>query len=537
MSESKGAQVGKADADASNGQPNRRRILALGAAGGTTAILGQGLPWIGQTQAAPNDAAPKKGGTIRLGMAGGATSDSLNPVTYTDSVPIALGHGLFNALVECGPDNTPLPELAASFEPKPGATAWVLNLRKDVTFSNGKTFDAADAIYSLNLHRGETRSGAASIMKNVADIKKSGDHQITISLKTPDAEFPAVLTDYHLLMVPDGHSDWQKPIGTGPMVLERYDPGVRATLKRTRDYWKPDRGHLDGAEITVIGDSSARLSALISGQIDMVNRLDPKTVALLSKSPNHLVARSAAGCHPIIAMTCDRAPFDNADFRQAMKYGIDRAQILKTPFSGLGTMGNDHPIPPTSPFYHKDLPTIGYDPDRAKSLLAKSGLSDARVLMQASDGAFNGAVDLATLYQAAAGKAGLKIDVKREAADGFWTNVWLKGSCVVSYWGGRPSATQMLAVGYESAAPWNLSHYNDPRFDKALAAARAEIDASKRRVHIWDMQELVAQNAGAVIPIFRDYLDGHHKKVGGITPHGLYDFCNGRILEKAWLTA
>ncbi len=509
---------------------NRRNLLALG--GG---LLASGLPVIGSANA--SEITPRKGGTIRLGMAGGATSDSLNPVSYTDSVPIALGHGLFNALVECGPDNTPLPELAASFEARPGAREWVFNLRKDVTFSNGKTFGANDAIYSLNMHRGETRSGAATVMKNVADIKKSGDQQITISLRAADAEFPAVLTDYHLMMVPEGHSDWSKPIGTGPMVIDRFDPGVRAVLKRTRDYWKADRGFLDGAEITVIGDSSARLSALISGQIDAINRVDPKTVSLLARSPNHVVARSPAGWHPIIAMTCDRAPFDNPDFRQAMKYGIDRQQILKTLFSGLGSVGNDHPIAPSSPFFNKDLPQIAYDPDRAKSFLAKAGLSDMHVLMQTSDGAFNGAVDLATLYQASGVKAGLKIDVKREPADGFWTNVWLKGSCVVSYWGGRPSATQMLAVGYESGAPWNLSHYNDPRFDQVLNAARGEIDPEKRQPLIRDMQELISHNAGAVIPIFRDYLDGHHRKVGGITPHGLYDFCNGRILEKAWLGA
>jgi peptide/nickel transport system substrate-binding protein len=480
---------------------------------------------------------PRKGGTIRLGMAGGSSSDQLNPVTYTDSVTIAMGHGLFNGLIECGPDNTPIPELANSIEPKPGAKDWILTLRRDVSFSNGKTFTPEDAIYSLNLHRGDTRSGAASVMKNVVDIRKLSGDQIQISLKQADAEFPAILTDYHLLMVPEGHTDWSKPIGTGPMVLERFDPGVRAVMKRTRDYWKAGRGHLDAADITVIGDSSARLSALISGQVDVINRVDPKTVNLLGRSANHVVLRSPAGWHPIIAMTCDRAPFDNADFRAAMKLGIDRPQVLKTLFSGLGTIANDQPIPPSSPFFHTELPQAPYDPDRAKSLLMKSGLGDPRVVMQASDGAFGGAVDLATLFQASAAKANLKIEVRREPADGFWSNVWLKGACVVSYWGGRPSATQMLSVAYERDAPWNLTHYIDPRFDSALLAARSELDPVKRRPHLWDAQELVAHNAGAVIPVFRDYLDAHHRKVGGMTPHSLYDLCNGRIVEKAWFNA
>ncbi len=508
-----------------------RRQLVGGALG-----LAVAAPWT-QAHAAEPQAAPRRGGVLRLGMAGGFTGDSINPATYTDSVMIAVGAGLFNSLVECGPDNTAIPELAEAWEAKSGAREWIITLRRGVTFSNGKTFNADDAIYSLNLHRGETRSGAAPTLKAVTDIKKLSDNQIQISLSRPEAELPALLTDFHLVMVPAGHTDWSKPIGTGVMELERFDPGIRTVLKRRRDYWKPDRGFLDGAEITIIADSGARLNALISGQMDVVNRIDPKTVALLAKSQNHTVIRSPAGWHPIIAMTLDRAPFDNPSFRDAMKCGIDRNQILKTLFSNLGTLGNDHPIPPGDPFYHKDLPQTAYDPDRAKSLLAQAGLNDSRVLMQASDAAFNGAVDLATLYQASGLKAGLRIDVRRESADGFWSNVWLKGPCVVSYWGGRSSATQMLAVGYESTAPWNLTHFNNPKFESSLNAARAELDPEKRRPHVWDMQELVHAQAGAVVPIFRDFLDGAHRRVGGLAPHALYDFCNGRILEKAWLGA
>ena len=72
---------------------------------------------------------------------------------------------MFNGLVENSPDNRPVPELAEKFEPKPGAAEWIFTLRKGIQFHNGKEFDADDAVYSLNLHRGDTKSGAAGPMK------------------------------------------------------------------------------------------------------------------------------------------------------------------------------------------------------------------------------------------------------------------------------------------------------------------------------------------------------------------------------------
>ena len=66
--------------------------------------------------------------------------------------------------------------------------------------------------------------------------------------------------------------------------------------------------------------------------------------------------------------------------------------------------------------------------------------------------------------------------MKKEPADGFWDNVWLKGAFVSSYWGGRAAATQMLSVAYAAGAPWNETHWNNEKFEKLLADARGETD-------------------------------------------------------------
>ena len=349
---------------------SRREFMGRAAALGASATVISGL--LARIDAVAAET-PRKGGVLRLGLAGGNTTDSVDVTTYNDSVWIDAGRGLFNGIVEWGQDGKPHPELAEGFEPKNGAKDWIFNLRKGVKFSNGQEFTADDAVYSLNLHRGDTKSGGAGSLKAITDVKKLDKYQIQISLAAPDADLPYALTDYHVLMVPDGFKDWANPVGTGAFSLDKFDPGVRVSLKKTRDYWKEDRGWLDAVEVTVITDGSARLNALISGQVDAINKVDPKAVALLSKTPRIQIVRAAGGWHAVMAMEIDKPPFDNPDLRLALKYATDREQILKALFSGNGTVGNDHPIPPTDPYFNKELPQRKYDPEKAAFYSQKIG--------------------------------------------------------------------------------------------------------------------------------------------------------------------
>ena len=516
------------------GRLSRRDFIGRALALGASATMANSL-LLGARAIAAETA--KKGGTLRLGLGGGSTTDSLNPLSWNDSVMIDVGFGIFNGLVENSAENRPVPELAEKYEPKDGAKTWIFTLRKGVHFHNGKEFDADDAVYSLNLHRGDTKSGAAGPMKAVSDVKKTDKYVVEVTLASGNADFPTVLTDYHVMMVPNGFTDWAKPVGTGAFAVDSFDPGVRIALKKAGTYWKADRGHLDMVEYNVINDTSARMNALISGQVDAINRADPKTVSRIEKSPTLEIVRAAGGWYPVMAMQNDKAPYDNLDLRQALKYAVDREQMIKTLFSGYGTLGNDNPIPKSDPYFNSQLAQIKYDPDKAKFHFKKAGLTDPKIVIQTSDAAFNGAVDMATLLQATAGKAGITVQVQKEPADGYFDNIWLKGAFVASYWGGRPAATQMLDIAYQSKAPWNESHWTNTSFDQLLSKAESETDEAKRKGYIWDMQAMLTEQSGTLIPCFRDWLDAQSKKVGGHTPHSGFDMCNGRIAEKAFLKA
>ena len=372
-------------------------------------------------------------------------------------------------------------------------------------------------------------------MKPVTGLRKLDSSTVQVTLASGDAEFPLVLTDYHLKMVPDGFTDWARPDGTGAFALDGFEPGVRVALKKAGPYWKPDRGHLDAVEIAVIDDTAERMEALISDQVDAINRADTKTVSRVEKSPTLAIVRAAGGWYPVMAMMVDRAPYNSPDLRRAMKCAVDREQVVKALFTGYGTLGNDNPIPRSDPFWNGELAQLKYDPDRARFHFRKAGVPDPKIVLQTSRGVFDGSVDMANLFQATAARCDIPVAVKAEPFDGYFGQVWLKEPFVVSYWGGRPSATQMLQVAYASRAPWNESHWSDPRFDQLLAAAQAEIDEAKRRSYIWDMQAMLTEDGGTLIPCFRDWLDAHNRRVGGHTPHSGFDMDNGRICEQAWI--
>ena len=371
----------------------------------------------------------------------------------------------------------------------------------------------------------------------MTDVRKLARDRIAVTLASGNADFPTVLTDYHIMMVPDGFTDWAHPVGTGGYVPERFEPGVRIVLKKAGPYWKENRALLDAVDYSVINDTGARMDALIGGSVDAINRADPRTVSRVGRAPNLAIVRAAGGWFPVMAMQVDQPPFQNPDLRRALQYAVDREQMIKVLFNGYGTLGNDNPIPQSDPFFDADLPQIAYDPDKARFHFKRAGLTDPRIVLKTSDAAFNGAVIMATLFQGTAAKAGIPVAVSQEPTDGYFDKVWLKDPFVASYWGGRPSATQMLDVAYQSRAPWNESHWRDPAFDTLLAQAQAETDEAKRRAKLGDLQAILTDTGGTLIPCFRDWLDARHRKVGGHTPHLGFDMDNGRIAEKAFLKA
>jgi len=478
---------------------DRRRFLIMSAALGTASTLPFGTA----------QAAQKKGGTMRMGKAHGQSTDTLDPGTATNGFTTATMYGLHGFLTEVGKDGLLKPGVAESWEASADAKSWRFKLRKGVTFHDGKAVTPDDVIASINHHRGEkSKSAAAPLVKAVEKISADGSDTVVFDLTAGNADFPFVLSDYHLAILPskDGAADWKSGVGCGAYKLESWKPGIVAQFKKYDGFWATDRGFFDAIEMRALVDVNARTTALISGDVDAVDRLDLKTVGLLKRRPQIKVHAVSGTQHFTFATNTRQAPFDNVDVRLALKYGIDREEMVKKILFGYGEVGNDHPIGRGQRYFNKDLEQRAYDPDKAKFHLKKAGLDSLKVELEAADAAFAGAVDAAVLYQNSARAGGIDISVKRVPNDGYWSDVWMKKPFCAVYWSGRPVEDQMFTTAYASGAPWNDTFWENARFNELLVAARAELDEDKRRQMYYEMQALVSNEGGTVIPMFASYV-------------------------------
>ncbi|MEJ6708569.1 MAG: ABC transporter substrate-binding protein [Amylibacter sp.] len=515
---------------------NRRGLLKAGAAAGFVAATAK-------SASAAAHAKPQKGGTLRLGLAGANTSDNWDGRTHSDSFMIILAHGaVFDCLTEIAADGSLKGELAESWEASADAKTWTFNLRKGVTFHNGKSFGADDVIASLNMHTAEgAKSAAKPIVSSITEMKKMSNHQIVMTLAAGNADFPYLLSDYHILMYPAGGEDEAiaKGIGTGLYKVDNLEPGVRCSLSRVANHYKgDDAGHFDSVEAIAVNDANARQTAMMTGQVDAINRIDTKAEALYNANPNVAIAEVTGNQHYTLPMLTNVAPFDSLEVRQALKYAINREEMVDKILLGHGAVGNDHPIGPANQYYAADLPQNSYDPDRAKSLLKKAGLDGLKVDLSAANAGFAGAIDAAQLYQASAKSAGIEINVVQEPDDGYWSNVWLKKPWCTCYWSGRATEDWMFSTAYESGVPWNDTKWENARFQELLLTARAELDSGKRKDMYTEMQMLCSSEGGTVVPMYANYVDAHSTKLANSGQLGNNFAMDGsRIIERWWFTA
>lgn len=480
------------------------------------------------------DESPVRGGHLVVGLNGGASSDTLDPTLAAAAVPHNILKMLQDHLVYAAPDGRGLEAmLAESWEHSADFLTWNFKIRKGVVFHDGRSMTAKDVVFSLNRHRGpDTKSGSAAGMRIVSDIKVENDHEITITLTEPNIDFPYALTGYHIVIQPEGDPG-NSGIGTGPYVLSEANHGTRYLTRKFQDYWRPDVGFVDSIETIVINDATARISSLLNGQVHLINGVEPKIVNLMGNSSAATIVPTQGRGHYTFAMRCDAAPFDNADLRMALKLAVNRQDLIDRIMLGYGALGNDTPINETYPL-GETFPQREYDPEEAGRLYKKSGHSGS-IQLHTSDVAFPGAVDAATLYKEHAAQAGITIDVVREPGDGYWSDVWNKKPFCATYWDGRPTQDQALALAYKSDAPWNDTAWKRPEFDQLLTDARSTNDEAVRTEKYRAASAMVRDDGGAIIPMFNQYLDGVSNKVKGFVPDVNLALMNGRFFERVWL--
>ena len=510
----------------------RRDILRAMMASGMMSMTGAGL--LAMSDRALAQEKPKQGGKIRVATQSSSATDTLDPAKGAVATDYVRANMLYNGLTEYDSHLGAQMALAQSIDTK-DATVWIIKLRNGVQFHDGKTLTPADVVWSLTRHKDPaTASKAKTLADQFKDVKATGPNEVTITLQGANADLPVILADSHFLIVKDGTSDFKTAVGTGPFKLKDFAPGVRTVVVRNEHYWKPGLPHLDEIELVGIGDEPARVNALLSGDVQLINQVDPRSAARIKGTPGFAVQETKTGGYTDLIMRDEGGITGTPDFRRGMMYLMDREQIRNTVLLGYGSIGNDQPIDPTNKYYFAGLPQRTFDPEKAKFYFQKAKLGNAPVQVYASPAA-DGSVEMAMLLQQVAPQAGLNLKVVRTPSDGYWSNHWMKHPLTFGNINARPSADVIFTQFFKSDAPWNEANWKNPQFDQMLLAARGEPDEAKRKKIYGDMQVLVHNDGGIGIPMFLSSIDARSTKVKGLGTIPIAGLMGFKIAEQVWL--
>jgi peptide/nickel transport system substrate-binding protein len=410
------------------------------------------------------------------------------------------------------------PYLATSWSISDDGLALTMQLREGVTFHDGSDFDAADVVYSISrILDPELDSPNRSTIKSVDSIEALGSHTVRFNLNQPDADLSIALTEWKMVMIPEGSGDTMATsgIGTGPFLMSRLDPEGTSEVVVNENYWG-QRAGVDRVEVIAIPDSEARIQALLTGQIDYIEALTAQQKPMFENNSRFKMQTIPTGEWKAIIFLVDRPPFDDPRVRKAVRIVVDRQEMTDLVAGpGSGTIACDHPVW-AGDAYQADI-DCPQDIAEAQRLLAEAGFPDGiEFNLYTSDKDPHWST-MAEVYQEQAADAGIKVNIVVAPADGYWTDVY-KVETVFQTWWWQRSAGVILNLAWRSDSSWNENNWNSAEFDAKLDAAAGEPDFEKRKALYGELQRQLYEEGSSLIPFHFNITRAYVANVDGFQP-------------------
>ncbi len=432
-------------------------------------------------------AAPKSGGILRIALHRDIAG--LEPHITFGGGSNALQQNVYdNLVVYAPPDGRLVPQLAESWEIV-DPTTYVFYLRQGVVFHDGSPFDANDVKFSfermLDPATGATLGGQ---LGDIESIDVLDTYTVQINLSNPNAVFISLLATAGAAMVDKewfeaGHDPTQEMNGTGPFKFVEYEPGLNTILEKNENYWDDGLPYLDGIVLIPFSDDSARINALLSGEVQFIEYVPWVDFTRLEGDSDYSIFRGYSPFN-LVRLNVNEPPFDNVYVRQAMNYIIDREDLISFAFGGAGIPIKAGLLYPGTRFYSEDLERWEYNLDKGLELLNKAGydnFSDLKFVLKCATVTVH--TDSAEAIQGLL--SGIGVDVTLEYVDVPTLLDYRKNGGFQACMDGLslqyfdPDAYSYYfetgAIGYAQAVG-----FSDAALDALLAAGRVETDDAKR---------------------------------------------------------
>lgn len=459
------------------------------------------------------------GGALRVAFP--ESPNEFDPALYSAFPEYNTGHAIYDGLVRVDAALVPQPHLAESWEASDDGLTWTFNLRSGVTFHHGKEFGADDVVHTIErLIDEEVGSPLASTLGMISSAEAVDATTVQLNLDSPNGDLPLLLGAPQARIVPaDRTQDEYRddPSGTGPFTLVEHIPGDRTTFAANPDWWG-DGPKVESMEFLAMPEATTQVQAISGGQIDIMWQLGPENISTLESTDGVDVLQVESGAYQTIAMQSDVEPFTDQRVREAVRKCVDRNGMLQAVLQGVGSVGNDHPVPAFNPFA-ADIPLKEPDIEGAIALLADAGFPDGLDLTLTTSEVRAGMVESATALQAMCEPAGIRITLDTAPPDNYWSDIWLNRPFFCSNWGFRPSLDETFSLVYTSDAKWNEGNYANADLDAAVAEGRASSDDAVRKEAYGTAQQILHDDGAVIISYFKPTLQAQRSTVSGYEAH------------------
>ncbi|MGH7265111.1 MAG: ABC transporter substrate-binding protein [Candidatus Rokuibacteriota bacterium] len=519
--------------DLASDRVTRRGFMRLAIAAGALGAFGR---YLGPSSA---DAQGQPGGELKVGWDIREFAN-LDPAYMNLAVYFMVGSNIMGGLTHVDTDLVPRGDLATSWEVTPDGRTWTFKLRDGVRWHNGDRFSADDVVYTFERTRDPaTASPHRPVLDPIERVAKLDPLTLRFHLKEPRASFLVKITERSsgraLTIVnrravqelgKDGHN--RQPVGTGPFRIAEHRLGERLVLDRFADYYDRSRPKVDRVTIFNIEEPATLVSALESGQVDLINQVPAALVPRVKANPEIVVAvTDSPGFEPLWFNLCspaerkatigkERLPTDDARVRLAMAKAVDRDDLIKRALFGLGVPAYG-PVNKAQKQYWRDLAATSpqrYDLPEAKRLMAAAGLAGGFKMKCLAAPAYRRLGEVLTdIYRKA-----LNVELELEIVDfPVWVQRYLKGAFELSLIGslGDPDPDDSIDDYFKTKAKFNGYCYSNPRVDELNEAQKRTLDVPARARLVHELLEHVARDAPGVFLYHQMDIVAHRKHVRG----------------------
>ena len=456
---------------------------------------------------------------------------TLDPHSQNESPTIAMNGQIYESLVTRDAEMNLQPELAESWEA--GPDGWTFKLRQGVKFHDGADFTAEDVVFSFERAKHEA-SDYKEQAKNVVSVEVIDDYTVKLTTDGPNPILPNQLTSLYIMdkgwaeannvVAPQDFKAKEETYavrnanGTGPFTVVTRAPDELTVLARNGDWWGNDvfPGNIDKIEYRPISNAATRVAALLSGEVDFV--LDPPLQDLKRiEAADGLNVTTVAqirsiffgmdqGIDQLRSTDVEGNPFKDKRVREAFNLAIDKAAIQRVVMEGLsfptgmitppGVLGN---TPDNDASY-------GFDPEKAKSLLAEAGYPDGfSIQLDCPNNRYNNDEKICQAAVAMLAKVGVKVNLDAIPKAQHFPKIQKRESDFYMLGWGVPTLDSHYVFSYllDGKGSWNATGYDNARVNEITSAITSEIDIEKRTAMIGEAWDLVKSD----IP----YLPIHHQ--------------------------